>query len=70
MKENSFFKVGLVGSVVMAICCFTPVLVLLFGVLGLSAFVYLLDMVLIPMLLFFVGVLAYGVYLKKNKRVD
>lgn len=68
MKEKKIFKVGAVGSVIAAICCFTPALVILFGVMGLSAFVYVLDAVLIPMLVIFLGVTAYGVYLMRAKR--
>ncbi len=70
MKEKKIFKVGLIGSVIAAICCFTPVLVILFGVLGLSAFVYVLDVVLIPMLVIFLGVTAYGVYLMRAKQAS
>lgn len=68
MKGKSILKVGVVGSVITAICCFTPALVILFGALGLSAFVYLLDAVLIPMLVIFLGVTAYGVYLTRARR--
>ncbi|PKO56362.1 MAG: hypothetical protein CVU28_03190, partial [Betaproteobacteria bacterium HGW-Betaproteobacteria-21] len=41
-------KTGIAGSVIAAICCATPVLVILLGVLGLSAWVGWLDYVLIP----------------------
>ena len=47
-------KVGIIGSVIAALCCFTPILVILFGVLGISALVGYLDYVLFPLLgLFF-----------------
>lgn len=68
MKEKKIFQVGLIGSVIAAICCFTPVLVILFGVVGLSAFVYVLDAVLIPALVIFLGVAGYGVYLMRTKQ--
>ena len=68
MKEKSILKVGVAGTVITAICCFTPALVILFGVLGLSAFVNVLDAVLIPALVIFAGVTAYGVYLTRAKR--
>lgn len=68
MKGKSIFQVGLAGSVITAICCFTPALVILFGVLGLSAFVFVLDAVLIPALVIFAGVTVYGVYLMKASR--
>ena len=43
-------KTGIIGSIVMMIFCFTPVSVLLFGALGLSAYVSGLDFGLLPLL--------------------
>ena len=48
MKSN-LLKVGLVGSVVTAICCFTPILVVLMGAAGLAAWTGKLDLVLFPL---------------------
>jgi len=39
--------------VILALCCFTPILVILLGVIGLSAWVGHLDAVLMPALLLF-----------------
>lgn len=38
------------GTVLVALCCFTPILVILFGAIGLSAFTPHLDWVLLPAL--------------------
>ncbi len=38
-NPKTLLKIGVSGSVVAALCCFTPVLVVLFGVIGLSAWV-------------------------------
>ncbi|MDC0662539.1 mercury resistance system transport protein MerF [Marinobacter sp. SS21] len=54
-------RVGAVGSLVTALCCFTPVLVWLFGWLGLSAILGYLDYVLLPLLLAFLLLLVIGV---------
>ena len=43
-------KIGLVGSIVTAICCFTPVLVWGFAAIGLTGLMAYLDMVLLPLL--------------------
>lgn len=43
-----------------AVCCFTPVLVLALGAVGLSAWLGWLDAVLIPLLAAFIGLTAYG----------
>ena len=50
MKPQTLLKTGIIGTIIALICCFTPVLVILFGVLGLSAFIGWLDMVLLPSL--------------------
>lgn len=57
---NKLTKTGLIGSVVTALCCFTPVLVWLLAVLGLSALVGYLDFVLFPLLAIFILLLLIG----------
>jgi mercuric ion transport protein len=54
MQRKSLLKFGIAGTVVTAICCFTPALVVLLGVVGLSAWLAWLDAVLIPLLVVFV----------------
>ena len=51
---------GLIGTVIAALCCFTPILVVMLGVVGLSALTGLLDYVLIPALVFFVLLTIYA----------
>lgn len=51
---------GIVGAGIVALCCFTPILVGLLAVLGLGALTGYLDFVLLPALLFFICLLAYG----------
>ena len=48
--NKTLLKTGVVGSVIAALCCFTPILVILFAALGLSALVGYLDYVLFPLL--------------------
>ena len=62
MKPQTLLKTGIVGTVIALICCFTPVLVILFGVLGLSAFVGWLDMVLFPTLAIFLILTGYALW--------
>ena len=47
-KDKLLKKTGIIGSIVMMIFCFTPVL--LFGALGLGAYVSRLDFGLQPLL--------------------
>jgi mercuric ion transport protein len=58
---NKFTKIGLIGSVVTALCCFTPVLVWPLTALGLSAIVGYLDLALLPLLGIFLLLLLIGI---------
>lgn len=42
------FYAALAGTLLVALCCFTPILVITLGVIGLSAFTPYLDYVLLP----------------------
>ena len=59
VSEGRLLKVGGIGAAIAAICCFTPALLVLLGALGLSHLVGLLDDVLLPALLIFVGLTIY-----------
>ena len=50
MDSRKLLRVGVVGTLIAAVCCFTPALVVVLGVLGLSAAVGWLDYVLLPAL--------------------
>ena len=60
MQPRSLLRTGIIGTVVVLICCFTPVLVVLLGVVGLSAAVGWLDYVLFPALAVFVVITIYA----------
>ncbi len=66
MKNSTIMKTGIIGSVLVALCCFTPVLVILLGAIGLSALTGYLDMVLLPALAIFIGLVIYA-SMRKNK---
>ena len=70
VSEGKLLKVGSIGAAIAAICCFTPVLVVLFGVLGLSHLVGVLDYVLLPALLIFVGVIVYALVRKSRAAAE
>ena len=51
----------------MAVCCFTPALVLLLGAAGLSVFVgWWLDLILFPAMAIFLAMAVYGFYLRRR----
>ncbi len=62
MSTRTILRVGIFGTVIAALCCFTPVLVLLLGVVGLSALTGYLDLVLLPALAFFIGLTIYALW--------
>jgi mercuric ion transport protein len=64
---NRLLHIGLVGSVVTAICCFTPALVFLLGALGVSAAIAWLDLVLLPMLAGFMVLTAYALFRRRKR---
>jgi mercuric ion transport protein len=68
MKDVTMLKTGIAGSVIAAICCFTPVLVLGLGAVGLSAWLGWIDYVLLPALAMFLAITGYGLYLRRRKR--
>ncbi len=66
MKEKTLLRTGFVGSAVAALCCFTPILVILLGTVGLSAWLNWLDFVLLPALAGFLGLTAYVLVRRKS----
>jgi len=62
----NLIKIGVIGSVVAVLCCFTPVLVVLFGAVGLASIVAYLDYVLLPSLVFLIGLTVYTL-VKRNR---
>lgn len=62
MTEKGLLSFGIIGTVIAALCCFTPILVVLFGAVGLSALAGYLDTVLLPALGLFVLITAYSVW--------
>jgi len=66
VKKNTLLKTGMIGTAIAALCCFTPVLVVLFGAAGLAAWIGHLDAVLMPALVFFLALTIYA-FFKKDK---
>ena len=61
---------GVIGTVILALRCFTPVLVVLLGIVGLAALAGWLDVVLLlPALAVFVGLTVYAVWRRRRRRM-
>ena len=66
MADKKVLGIGVTGTVIAAVCCFTPALVLLLAAVGLSAITGWLDYVLLPVLALFLGITVYGVMKAKG----
>ena len=70
MDDRKLLRTGVIGSVIAAICCFTPALVVLVTAVGLSAVVGYLDYVLFPALAVFLAITGYALYLRSRRSAD
>lgn len=66
MNNSKMLTTGIIGTIIAALCCFTPVLVILFSAVGLSAIVGYLDYVLLPALGIFVLITLYALWKRKT----
>lgn len=65
-SNGKLLRTGIVGTVVAALCCFTPILVVLLGAIGLSAVLGWIDYVLLPALAFFIALTVYAVWRRQR----
>lgn len=65
-NPKTLLRVSVIGTVLVALCCFTPVLVILFATVGLAGLTGYLDYVLLPALAFFIGLTFYAVWRKRQ----
>ena len=68
MENDRWFKAGLRGTVVTAICCFTPILVWTLGILGLATLTGYLDYVLFPLLGIFIVITIYAAVTRRRTK--
>jgi len=65
--DRKLLTTGIVGTVIAALCCFTPVLVILLGAVGLSALLGWIDYVLLPALAFFIALTGYALWRRQRR---
>jgi mercuric ion transport protein len=66
MNNRKLMATGIVGLVVTALCCATPILALLLAAVGLSAVLGYLNYVLIPAMVLFLAVILYAAYQRRQ----
>ena len=68
MATSKLLKIGIIGTVVAAVCCFTPALVVLLGFVGLSSLTGILDNILLPALFIFLCITVYALWKRQAAR--
>lgn len=70
MDDRKLLCAGGAGSVIAAVCCFTPLLVVLLPAIGLAAWLAWLDYVLLPLLAISLAVTAVaGLRLYRKRKI-
>ena len=64
--DKNLLRTGIIGTVIAALCCFTPILVVVLGAVGLSAWLGWLDYVLFPALAVFIALTIFGLYRRQR----
>lgn len=62
MNDRALIRTGVIGAVVAALCCATPILGIVLGAIGLAALAAKADYVLIPVLLASLGLIGIGLF--------
>lgn len=65
--QINLLKTSIAGSIILALCCFTPLLVIILSTMGLGILMGYLDYVLIPALLFFIALTIYALTQNQKK---
>jgi mercuric ion transport protein len=66
MNDRTLIRTGTIGAIIAAVCCATPVLVIVLGAVGLSALTGYLDYVLLPALALCIVLIGYGLYRRRQ----
>jgi mercuric ion transport protein len=66
IKDRILITTGTLGALLAAICCATPLLVVLLGAVGLTAWAAKADYVLIPALVICVALIGLGLYRRRG----
>ncbi len=68
MDNRKLLGTGIAGSALALVCCFTPALVLLFGAIGVSAWLAWANYVVMPLLVLFLAITIYALYRRQTTR--
>ncbi len=68
MNDKKLLRNGIIGSVIAALCCFTPVLVIMLGFAGLSGIIGGLDYFLFPLMFTSMGMIGFALYIRSGRQ--
>jgi mercuric ion transport protein len=68
VDDRSLIAIGSIGTLLAAMCCATPLLGVLLGAIGLTAWLAKADYVLMPVLLLCPALLGLGLYRGRLRR--
>jgi mercuric ion transport protein len=68
MGDRTLITTGVVGGLIAAICCATPLLAVVFGTVGLTAWLAKADYMLIPALVICLALIGFGLYRRRLSR--
>ena len=68
MTNNQLLCTGCGETIIAALCCFPPILVIGLGAVGFSAWLGWVDYVLFPMMFASMGLVAFALYLRSGNK--
>jgi mercuric ion transport protein len=68
VRDRALITTGVVGGALAAICCATPLLAVVFGEVGLTAWLAKTDYLLIPALVICLGLIGVGLYRRRVRQ--
>lgn len=68
MRESTLITTGAIGAVLAAVCCATPLLVVVLGAIGLTGWLAKADYVVFPALILCLGLIVFGLYRRRLHR--
>ncbi len=68
MRDRTLIATGVVGGLLAAICCATPLLAIAFGAVGFTAWLAEADYILMPALIICLALVGFGLYRSRLRR--
>ena len=67
MNDRSLITTGAIGAVIAAICCATPLLAVVLGGIGLTAWLANADYIVMPVLILGLALVGLGLYRRSRE---